>query len=62
MIIIITQMLSTSLQDDVIRSLFRLISSLSRTFGGKFMQDGGIIYTLRGRYDGGIIYARWRWK
>ena len=55
-------MLSTSLQDDVIRSLFRLISSLSRTFGGKFMQDGGIIYTLRGRYDGGIIYARWRRK
>ena len=24
------------------------------------MQDGGIIYALRGRHDGGIIYARWR--
>ena len=30
---------------------------LPRPFGVKFIQDGGIICALRGRHDGGIIYA-----
>ena len=33
---------------------------LVQHYSGKFIQDGGIIYALRGRHDGGIIYARWR--
>ena len=36
-----------------------MIVALVQHYSGKFIQDGGIIYALRGRHDGGIIYARW---